>query len=114
MNVYVTGKCFKTVKILKDQENRNPKGPKKYENVCTISLDDSALTELFMCSNCTRTYRLKHSLLRHMRLECGKEPKYTCSECNRKFKHKYDLNVHIRSKHVYIQNIAIPKKRTSI
>lgn len=105
--------------MLMDQENRHPKSGKKQEGLIGHNVDDSALTELFMCSNCTRTYRLKHSLLRHMRLECGKEPKYDCSHCNRKFKHKYDLNVHFRTKHNTAQQkenqpVIVPKTKRSL
>lgn len=61
--------------------------------------DRSILTEMFMCPNCTKCYQLKHSLTRHIKFECGKEPSYQCHRCNRKFKHKYDLNVHVKAKH---------------
>ncbi|XP_065162280.1 longitudinals lacking protein, isoforms F/I/K/T isoform X7 [Atheta coriaria] len=61
----------------------------------------SPLTELFMCTNCTKSYRLKHSLTRHIKYECGKDPKYPCPACDRKFKHKYDLTIHIKTKHCF-------------
>lgn len=86
-----------------DQENKMPSKNKKAN-----LLDDLALSELFICPKCTKTYRLKHSLTRHIRFECGKEPKYECRFCSRRFKHKYDLNVHFKSKHL---NVPI-KKRT--
>lgn len=57
------------------------------------------MTELFMCTKCTKSYRLRHSLTRHLKFECGKEPKYACNICDKKFKHKYDLNVHEKGKH---------------
>lgn len=59
----------------------------------------NALTELFMCNRCTKSYRLKHSLTRHIKYECGTEPKYPCTECHRRFKHNYDLKMHIKSQH---------------
>lgn len=58
---------------------------------------------MYMCTKCTKTYHLKHSLTRHMKFECGKEPKYACELCPKKFKHKYDLNVHIKGKHIGIK-----------
>lgn len=58
-----------------------------------------ALSEMFICTKCTKSYRLRHSLTRHMKFECGKEPMYPCHKCPRRFKHKYDLNVHLRGRH---------------
>lgn len=85
-----------------DQENMLPPKSKKIN-----SLEISALRELFICPKCTKTYRLKHSLTRHIRFECGKEPMYACRFCSRRFKHKYDLNVHFKSKHL---NVPIKKR----
>jgi hypothetical protein len=75
-------------------------------------LDGSALSELFMCTKCTKTYRLKHSLTRHIRFECGKEPMYACKFCPRRFKHKYDLSVHEKTKHLHVD--AKKKNKTNL
>ncbi|KAG5900380.1 hypothetical protein JTB14_033828 [Gonioctena quinquepunctata] len=79
------------------KENKISKKKKKKPQIS--DLDIPALSELFMCNKCTKTYRLRHSLTRHIKFECGKEPRYACSMCPRKFKHKYDLNVHEKGKH---------------
>ncbi|KYB28859.1 hypothetical protein TcasGA2_TC032330 [Tribolium castaneum] len=84
--------------FLSDQENRKIRKPKKHQ--LWENMDVSALSELFMCTKCTKTYRLKHSLTRHIRFECGKEPMYACRFCPRRFKHKYDLKVHEKSRHL--------------
>ncbi|KAL3275259.1 hypothetical protein HHI36_020028 [Cryptolaemus montrouzieri] len=78
-------KCFKTKKI---------SGSNTDENV-----DIPSLSEVFMCTKCTKTYRLKHSLVRHSRFECGQDPKYPCDKCDKRFKHKYDLKIHAKYKH---------------
>nr|CAD7590580.1 unnamed protein product [Timema genevievae] len=39
-----------------------------------VELND--LGQKFVCPNCTKSYKHKHHLLRHLRLECGVEPKY--------------------------------------
>lgn len=82
-----------------DQENSFKTRGKKLSRSYDFEILDAALTELFMCPKCTKTYRLKHSLTRHIKFECGLEPKYACEFCDRRFKHKYDLNVHEKSKH---------------
>lgn len=89
-----------------EQENtlsvHNRKHFKQNSHISVTNLEhtEPPLTELFICPKCTKTYRLKHSLTRHIKFECGKEPKYTCSFCDRRFKHKYDLTVHEKSKHL--------------
>lgn len=75
---------------------------------------DSALTELFICPKCTKTYRLKHSLTRHIKFECGQEPKYICNYCEKRFKHKYDLNVHQKCKHSVEKNGTLPSNRNPV
>lgn len=90
-----------------DQENVSKKRDSKrlYKALGSITDEnfDIALTELFMCPKCTKTYRLKHSLTRHIKFECGQEPKYACKLCDRRFKHKYDLGVHEKNKHFMVK-----------
>lgn len=85
-----------------DLSKRSRKNSKQNYNISSINLEHSEppLTELFMCPKCTKTYRLKHSLTRHIKFECGQEPKYSCNYCDRRFKHRYDLTVHERTKHL--------------
>lgn len=86
------------ISSLAEKEN-HPIKKKQKKSRETQPLDLSAMTELFMCNKCTKSYRLRHSLTRHLKFECGKEPTYACLLCDRKFKHKYDLNVHEKGKH---------------
>lgn len=84
-----------------EQENIfNGQRKKNSKQNTGLEYSDPPLTELFMCPKCTKTYRLKHSLTRHIKFECGQEPKYRCAFCDRRFKHKYDLTVHERTKHL--------------
>lgn len=48
----------------------------------------------FKCPNCPRTYRRLYCLNRHLRVECGKPPKYQCQVCNGWFKYKHNLTAH--------------------
>ncbi|CAH1399595.1 unnamed protein product [Nezara viridula] len=51
------------------------------------------------CPTCHKTYSSQHTLRRHMRLECGKEPQFHCPYCPRKTKQRYNLMLHIARAH---------------
>lgn len=55
--------------------------------------------KLYPCKICGRAYKWKKTLLRHMRLECGKEPQFQCPYCPQKSKFKFNLQQHVLSKH---------------
>jgi uncharacterized Zn-finger protein len=42
----------------------------------------------YSCSRCGNTYARPHSLNRHIRFECGVEPKFECPVCHKKSKHR--------------------------
>ncbi|KAG8259407.1 hypothetical protein J6590_014877 [Homalodisca vitripennis] len=43
---------------------------------------------MYTCEVCHRSYQWEKSLLRHQRLECGKQPQFSCSLCQYRTKHK--------------------------
>ncbi|XP_055379943.1 longitudinals lacking protein, isoforms A/B/D/L isoform X4 [Condylostylus longicornis] len=51
----------------------------------------------FTCKKCGNTYARPHSLNRHLRFECGVEPKFECPICHKKSKHKHNLVLHMRT-----------------
>jgi uncharacterized Zn-finger protein len=55
----------------------------------------------FICSDCGKTYCYKKNLLRHQRLECGKEPQFQCLYCSHKTTQKGNLLQHIKKIHPY-------------
>jgi uncharacterized Zn-finger protein len=61
-----------------------------------------AKPKLYPCKECGRAYKWKHTLLRHIRLECGKEPQFQCPYCPQKSKLKCNLKQHILCKHVSV------------
>lgn len=61
-------------------------------------MDRRQLTS-FPCGNCGKVYNYHSSLVRHLRHECGVEPKYICHLCPYKTKHRSSLNTHIIGKH---------------
>ncbi|KAJ4427499.1 hypothetical protein ANN_25147 [Periplaneta americana] len=51
------------------------------------------------CEKCGRSYRHRENLLRHIRVECGKEAQFYCIYCKYKTKHKNNLLRHLRCRH---------------
>ncbi|CAL7939880.1 unnamed protein product [Xylocopa violacea] len=50
----------------------------------------------YACSRCGNAYTRLHSLNRHIRFECGVEPRFECPVCHKKSKHKHNLLLHMR------------------
>jgi predicted RNA-binding Zn-ribbon protein involved in translation (DUF1610 family) len=55
--------------------------------------------DLFKCPTCGKHYIHRSSLVRHRKLECGKEPQFQCPYCPKKSKLKSNLKQHIILKH---------------
>lgn len=51
----------------------------------------------FTCPRCGNAYARPHSLSRHIRFECGVDPKFECPICHKKSKHKHNLMLHMRT-----------------
>nr|CAD7585737.1 unnamed protein product [Timema genevievae] len=55
--------------------------------------------ETHHCPRCRRYYRYKSSMLRHYRLECGKEPQFNCPYCPVKLTQRSYVRIHIQRRH---------------
>lgn len=55
----------------------------------------------FICPDCGKTYCYKKNLMRHQRLECGKEPQFHCLYCSHKTTQKGNLLLHIKKIHPF-------------
>lgn len=62
----------------------------------------------FFCpNNCGRSYKKKNTLGRHLRYECGVEPKFKCHICYKKFPYELSMKLHMASIH---KRVPISKK----
>ncbi|XP_069702168.1 longitudinals lacking protein, isoforms H/M/V-like isoform X22 [Periplaneta americana] len=59
----------------------------------------SRIPGAFKCPGCGKCYWYKKTMLRHLRLECGKEPQFQCPYCPHRAKQKNHLVKHIASRH---------------
>ncbi|KAJ4427492.1 hypothetical protein ANN_25140 [Periplaneta americana] len=53
----------------------------------------------FSCPRCRKVYRYRTNMLRHLKVECGKEPQFQCPYCPCQTKHKSSMQRHIENRH---------------
>ncbi|KYN32052.1 hypothetical protein ALC56_13429, partial [Trachymyrmex septentrionalis] len=53
----------------------------------------------YVCPKCSQGYKNKRTLDTHLRIACGREPKFQCPYCDLKSKHPPNIYTHIRRKH---------------
>jgi uncharacterized C2H2 Zn-finger protein len=63
----------------------------------TAGSDDSV--HLYACPRCTKRYKFRTSLYRHLKFECGKKPSFHCPHCPYMTKQKAPMKRHIRHTH---------------
>ncbi|XP_053673958.1 serine-rich adhesin for platelets-like [Anopheles nili] len=49
--------------------------------------------------SCDRKYKIKYSLLRHLRNECNADRRYSCPKCDKRFSYSFILNRHLLKVH---------------
>lgn len=53
----------------------------------------------FECPRCSKIYKWYRGLHRHLKYECGKEPRFKCPHCVYTGKHRSHVYSHIKSNH---------------
>lgn len=66
-----------------------------------------AISGIYSCKNCGKTYKWLKGLRQHQKYDCGKPAKLQCPHCKYKCKFKFALKKHIFVKH-QINNFSIP------
>lgn len=53
----------------------------------------------YKCPNCQRCYNARKNLVRHVTLECGRDPQYRCPYCAYCKHRRNELKKHVEKKH---------------
>ncbi|XP_053966656.1 longitudinals lacking protein, isoforms H/M/V isoform X6 [Anastrepha ludens] len=67
--------------------------------ILTSTSSEAGLQLQYVCHLCGKSYKIKGSLKRHKRYECGVAPTVACIFCPHKCKYKSDLRKHVSQKH---------------
>ncbi|XP_026481458.1 longitudinals lacking protein, isoforms A/B/D/L-like [Ctenocephalides felis] len=51
------------------------------------------------CKRCSRRYKYRHTLSRHMKYECGMRPAFGCPFCDYRAKQRFSLLGHVQARH---------------
>ncbi|CAD6201855.1 GSCOCG00002816001-RA-CDS [Cotesia congregata] len=70
---------------------------------------------MYPCRNCNKVYSYHSSLARHLKHECGVDPKFHCPLCSYRTKHRSSLNTHLNNRHIKPadRDFTKPKKNWS-
>ncbi|KAG5316849.1 LOLA2 protein, partial [Acromyrmex insinuator] len=70
----------------------------------------------YVCPKCSQGYKNKRTLDTHLRIACGREPKFQCPYCDLKSKHPPNIYTHIRRKHKgrTVVDSCVAEYRTSV
>lgn len=77
------------------------------EEVKTVTIPKESQGDKYVCPKCDKVYNARRNLIRHINLECGKEPKYNCMYCDYKNHRRNEINKHIRKKHGVFMNLTL-------
>lgn len=69
------------------------------EQVTISTIPKESQGDKYVCPKCDKVYNARRNLVRHINLECGKEPKYICMYCDYKNHRRNEINKHIKKKH---------------
>lgn len=109
--VYPEGySCIQTISTTPEQKdvkkistNHDPKlksSELKYEKKKSLlPASEFQTQEGYQCPQCSRIYTARRNLVRHLNLECGKEPKFKCPYCQYRNHRRNELKKHMKNRH---------------
>lgn len=107
-------KDVKDVKEVKDAKEAPPPEKKKEprfamfprEHARTLPCAQYKTDKGYRCPNCQRCYNARKNLVRHVTLECGREPQYKCPHCAYSKHRRNELKKHMLRKHPDRQELS--------
>uniref|UniRef100_A0A1B6L9N1 C2H2-type domain-containing protein n=1 Tax=Graphocephala atropunctata TaxID=36148 RepID=A0A1B6L9N1_9HEMI len=73
-----------------------------------VSINPSTGKQEFTCPRCCKVYTYPSTLLRHLKFECGKLPKFECPHCPYRSHRKENIKSHVIAKHDKDKKIKCP------
>lgn len=72
-------------------------------------------TGRYTCPNCPRKYIHKTSLIKHLKFECGVNPKFFCLFCKKYFKQPNNFKLHMATAHkVLVNTLKLVKQNGNV
>ncbi|KAK7868882.1 hypothetical protein R5R35_014202 [Gryllus longicercus] len=84
--------------VQKHYDTRRKSQEQEQENPDLVTTESTGL-EKFRCQRCDRVYQHSTSLNRHLKYECGVEPRFGCPHCTYRCKYKKSLDLHMSNQH---------------
>ncbi|XP_029161823.1 longitudinals lacking protein, isoforms A/B/D/L isoform X4 [Nylanderia fulva] len=78
-------------------DSNNTYGPDWYENPAKHQRDDGQ--RRYQCPKCGNRYKYVGDMKKHLRFQCGQEPKFECPYCRKRSKVSSNMYAHVRSMH---------------
>lgn len=69
------------------------------QNYLTVAPQKIHVRGTYQCHKCQNSYRWYRGLHRHLKYECGKNPRFRCPYCSYIGKHRSHVYSHIKSNH---------------
>ncbi|KAF3420622.1 hypothetical protein E2986_14046 [Frieseomelitta varia] len=93
-------KCSSNIyKHIRMRHDGMPNVPRRRRKVYSVN-------KSHYCPRCNRGFTLKKNMTRHLRHECGMEPKYQCPYCDKPSKFTQNIYAHIRKYHPVMFNLS--------
>lgn len=73
--------------------------PKKASKERTSKSSDFLTPYGYECPKCKKIYNARKNLVRHVNVECGKEPQFVCPYCDYKNHRRNEIKKHVRVRH---------------
>ncbi|XP_008207163.1 zinc finger protein 771-like [Nasonia vitripennis] len=89
-----------TPKHVPNPLNSSPVSEDFYRQQKTVVVVPQPQNKPFGCPKCSRSFTVKGNMTRHLKYECGQQPRFQCPYCDFRSKQTSNVMSHIRTKHV--------------